>query len=181
VDYRTEVIREMVAIAAERTVRVVGEACRGGVDCFRIIGGEYATQLMGPSAWDEPIVPFDRPLVEMIHSHGAIAHYHNHGYMQRFLACIADLGIDSLDPVEQPPYGDIEMPEAAALVGHRVCLVGGLDDMEVLETRPREEVQRTGAGLLEREDIISTEEHLQVSSDPRPGSPSLWKTGGRLG
>lgn len=145
-----EVIREMVSIAAERAFRVVEEACRGGVDCFRIIGGEYATQLMGPRAWDELIVPFDRPLVEMIHSYGAIAHYHNHGYMQRFLESIADLGIDSLDPVEQPPYGDIEMHDAVTRIGHRVCLVGGLDDMEVLETRPQEEVQRMGAELLER-------------------------------
>lgn len=147
---KPEVIRGMVATAAERTLRVVEEACQRGVDCFRIIGGEYATQLMGPSAWDELIVPFDRPLVELIHSHGAIAHYHNHGYMQRFLEAIADLGIDSLDPVEQPPYGDIEMHEAVARIGDRVCLVGGLDDMEVLETRPAEEVERMAADLLER-------------------------------
>jgi len=66
----------MVAIAAERTIRVVEEACRGGVNCLRIIGGEYATQLMGPIAWDELIGPFDRPLGEMIHSHGSIGHYH---------------------------------------------------------------------------------------------------------
>jgi len=147
---KPEVIREMVALAAERAIRVVEEACQGGVDCFRIIGGEYATQLMGPRAWDELIVPFDRPLVEMIHSYGAIAHYHNHGYMQRFLERIAELGVDSLDPVEQPPYGDIEMHQAMERVGGAVCLVGGLDDMEVLETRPVEEVQRMGTELLER-------------------------------
>jgi len=144
-----EIIRRMVAMAAERAFRVVEEACRGGMDCFRIVGGEYATQLMGPMAWGELIVPFDRPLVEMIHSYGAIAHYHNHGYMQRFLESIAELGVDSLDPVEQPPYGDIEMPESLARIGDRVCLVGGLDDMEVLETRPPEEVQRMGHELLE--------------------------------
>ena len=145
-----EVIRRMVAVAAGRIYTVVEEACRGGVDCFRIVGGEYATQLMGPRAWRELVVPYDRPLVELIHSYGAIAHYHNHGYMQRFLEDIADLGIDSLDPIEQPPYGDMQMEEARARIGDRVCLVGGLDDMEVLETRPREEVLRMGEELLQR-------------------------------
>ena len=149
-----DVIRHMVAVAAERVYRVVEEACRGGVDCFRIVGGEYATQLMGPRAWDELVVPYDRPLIDLIHAHGAIAHYHNHGNMRRFLHRIADLGIDSLDPIEQPPYGDIDMADAMARVGDRgggrVCLVGGLDDMEVLETRPLPEVLRLAADLLDR-------------------------------
>jgi uroporphyrinogen-III decarboxylase len=145
-----EIIRRMAATAAERTFRVVEEACRGGVDCFRIVGGEYATQLMGRRAWDELVVPYDRPLIDMIHSYGAIAHYHNHGSMGRFLEDIAALGIDSLDPVEQPPYGDMDMAEAMARIGDRVCLVGGLDDMEILETRPLGEVLRLGADLLER-------------------------------
>jgi len=145
-----ELIRRMVAQAAERTARVVERACERGVDCFRIVGGEYATQLMGRRAWDELIVPFDQPLIELIHAHGGLAHFHNHGFMQRFIEDIAALGMDSLDPIEQPPYGDMQMHEARARIGDRVCLVGGLDDMEVLETRPREEVLQLGAELLER-------------------------------
>jgi hypothetical protein len=147
-----EVIRRMVACAAERVYRVVEEACRSGVDCFRIVGGEYATQLMGRRAWEELVVPYDRPLVELMHSYGAIVHYHNHGNMQRFLEDIAALGIDSLDPLEQPPYGDIEMGEALERIGDQVCLVGGLDDMEVLETRPREEVLLLARQILARAD-----------------------------
>jgi hypothetical protein len=145
-----EVIREMVALAAGRAYRFAEEACRGGVDCIRIIGGEYATELMGPRAWEELIVPFDGPLVEMIHSYGAIAHYHNHGHMRRVIEQIADLGIDSLDPVEQPPYGDLEMDEAMARIGDRVCPLGGLDDMEILETRPWAEIEPMAVDLLER-------------------------------
>jgi hypothetical protein len=145
-----DIIRELVATAAERIHCVVEEACEGGVDCFRIVGGEYATQLMGPRAWKELIVPYDKPLVEMMQSHGAIAHYHNHGNMQAFLESIAELGVDSMDPIEQPPYGDIEIDEAMRRIGDRVCLVGGLDDMEVLETRPPKEVRAMATDLIER-------------------------------
>lgn len=144
-----DIIREMVRIAAEREFVAIEQACAAGVDCVRVVGGEYATELMGPRAWDELVVPYDKPLIDMIHSYGAIAHYHNHGRMQRCLEKIAALEMDSLDPVEQKPYGDIEMPEALQRVGERVCLVGGLDDMEVLETRPREEVLRMAEGLLQ--------------------------------
>jgi hypothetical protein len=147
-----ELIRRLVATAAERMARVVEKALRGGVDCLRIVGGEYATQLMGPRAWRELVVPYDQPLVALIHRYGAIAHYHNHGSMQHWLEDIAALGIDSLDPIEQPPYGDIAMHEAMARIGARVCLVGGLDDMEVLETRPTPEVLRLAEELVQRVD-----------------------------
>jgi hypothetical protein len=145
-----DVIARMVQVAADRLYALLEEACAAGVDCVRVYGGEYATQLMGPAAWRELVVPHDARLVEMVHAHGGIVHYHNHGNMRRFLGQIADLGIDSLDPIEQPPYGDIEMDEAFRLVGERVCLVGGLDDMEILETRPLDEIRRRGAELIER-------------------------------
>jgi uroporphyrinogen-III decarboxylase len=145
-----DLIAHMVDMATRRTLEIVREACEGGVDCFRLVGGEYATELMGRRAWDELVVPHDTALVELIHSFGGIVHYHNHGRMQRFLERIADLGIDSLDPIEQPPYGDISMAEAMSRIGDRVCLVGGLDDMEVLETRPTEEVLSMAETLLER-------------------------------
>lgn len=144
-----EIILQMVARAAERTYRVIEAACEGGVDCFRIVGGEYATQLMGQRAWDELVVPFDGPLVELMHGHGAIAHYHNHGYMQRFIDQIAELGVDSLDPIEQPPYGDIEMGDGMGRIGDRVCLVGGLDDMEVLEIRDTAEVLALADAIMD--------------------------------
>ncbi len=142
------VIRNMVGLMAQRIYDYTERACQAGVRIYRLVGGEYATQLMGPRAWDELVAPFDKPLVELIHRYGGIAHYHNHGNMQRFIGQIADLGIDSLDPIEQPPYGDITMHEAQRRIGDRVCLVGGLDDMEVLDTRPLDEVLRMGEELL---------------------------------
>jgi hypothetical protein len=42
------------------------------------------------------------------------------------------------------------MADALQRVGERVCLVGGLDDMEVLQIRSREEVLPMAAELLER-------------------------------
>jgi len=147
---RPEIIVHMVSLAAERVYQVLEEAVARGVDCIRLYGGEYATELMGPAAWHDLVVPFDGRLVAMLQSYGAIVHYHNHGRMQRWLERIADLGSNSLDPIEQPPYGDIEMHEAYERIGGRVCLVGGLDDMEILERRPLDEVRRLGAGLLER-------------------------------
>ncbi|MGD9496061.1 MAG: uroporphyrinogen decarboxylase family protein [Armatimonadota bacterium] len=124
---------ELVRVAAERCYHWVEQACRGGVDCFRIIGGEFASTQLGPEGFRATMLEFDRPMVEIMHEHGALAHYHNHGPMGRFLEMLADIGIDSLDPLEGPPWGDTTLAECKQRIGDRVCLLGNLDDMEVLD------------------------------------------------
>lgn len=128
-----EVFMELVRVAAERCYHWVEAACRGGVDAFRIIGGEFASTQLGPEGFRLTMLQFDRPMVEIMHEHGALAHYHNHGPMDRYLEMLAEIGIDSLDPLEGPPWGDTTLAECKQRIGDRVCLVGNLDDMEVID------------------------------------------------
>ena len=128
----------------------VGRAAPAGVDAYRLVGGEYASELLGPKGFDALVAAFDTPLVELIHRHGAIAYYHNHGNVSRFLERFAALGIDFLDPLEVPPYGDVDLGDAIRRIGDDVCLVGGLDDMEVLETRPTAEVKQMARETLRK-------------------------------
>jgi len=143
-------MREMVAEGHRRIMDFVERACPAGVDGFRIVGGEYATEMLGPKAFQALVTPFDTELVALIHRFGGIAYYHNHGDVSRYLEMLADLGIDFLDPLEVPPYGDVDLGDAIRRIGERVCLVGGLDDMEVIETRPTEEVKALGRQALSK-------------------------------
>ncbi|MGC9320458.1 MAG: uroporphyrinogen decarboxylase family protein [Armatimonadota bacterium] len=143
-----DVFMELVRVAAQRCYHWVEECCRQGVDCFRIIGGEYASTQLGPEGFRETMLQFDRPLVEIMHEHEAIAHYHNHGPMDRFLEMIADIGVDSLDPLEGPPWGDITLAEAKARIGDRVCLLGNLDDMEVIDRVDGETIEKLAAECI---------------------------------
>lgn len=133
-----ELVLELVRVGSERINAFVEEACRMGVDGFRIVGGEYATEQLGPKGFAALVKPFDTELVKIIHDHGAVAYYHNHGNVSRFLEDLADLGIDALDPLEMPPYGDTDLADAKRRIGDRVCLVGPLDDMEILEKEDEE-------------------------------------------
>ncbi|MGQ9808892.1 MAG: uroporphyrinogen decarboxylase family protein [Armatimonadota bacterium] len=136
---RPDLIRTLCEDASERILQRAEDLCGAGVRAFRIIGGEYVTVQLGPSAFDELVARFDVPLVETIHRYGGIAYYHNHGPVTRFLPRLAALGIDALDPLEAPPWGDVDLREARRLAGERLCFVGNLDDMEVLESLPLEE------------------------------------------
>lgn len=140
---------ELCEVAAERCNWWVEECCREGVDCFRIIGGEFASTQLGPEGFRETMLRFDRPLVDLMHRYGALAHYHNHGPMGQYLEMIAEIGVDSLDPLEGPPWGDTTLAECKQRIGDRVCLLGNLDDMEVIQKVDGETIEQLAEECIE--------------------------------
>lgn len=140
---------QLTQVAAGRLNEYVHRLCREGVDGFRIVGGEYATVQLGPSGFDKLVAPFDAESIGIIHSYGALAYYHNHGCVTAFLDKLADLGMDCMDPLEASPWGDVEIGEAVKRVGDRVCLLGNLDDMEVIDRLPEEQVVRIAEERLD--------------------------------
>jgi uroporphyrinogen decarboxylase len=139
----------VVQMASERLNSFVENACKAGVDAFRVVGGEYATEQLGPSGFDALVKPYDTELHCFIHKYGGIAYYHNHGDVNRFLEAFAELEVDALDPLEVPPYGDVDLADAKKRIGDRVCLVGGLDDMEILESLDQETVREQARKCIE--------------------------------
>jgi uroporphyrinogen-III decarboxylase len=137
---RPDLLIRMTATASERLIAYVESLCKAGVEGFRIVGGEYVSVQLGPRAFRELVIPFDTELARVIHQHGAVAYYHNHGRVTRYLPLLADLGMDALDPLEAPPWGDVDLAHARRAVGGQLCLVGNLDDMEIVDALPTEEV-----------------------------------------
>jgi len=141
---------ELCRAGSERLNPFIEQACKAGVDVFRIIGGEYVTVQLGPKAVPKLLAPFDTPQVDIMHRYGALAHYHNHGPIMRFLDALADLGIDCMDPFEAPPCGDCDLVEAKRHMRGRTCILGNLDDMEVIDRLPEAQVCEIAAARLEQ-------------------------------
>lgn len=135
-----DLLRQLTSVASRRLNDWVDRLCRAGVDAFRIIGGEYASVQLGPAGFDELVLEQDRELIDIMHRHGAIAYYHNHGPVMRYLSRFCEIGMDALDPLEAPPWGDADLHAAREQCGNNVCFVGNLDDMEILDKLNTDEV-----------------------------------------
>jgi uroporphyrinogen-III decarboxylase len=144
-----DAMEHMVAVAAERLNRWVEKASAAGVDAWRIVGGEYASVQLGPEGFRTLVANYDSELVDIMHHYRAIAYFHNHGPSMAYLDDFAAIGIDALDPLEAPPWGDCDLRATMERIGDRVCLVGNLDDMEIIEKRSRKEVQEIARERLE--------------------------------
>lgn len=123
----------LVEVANERACIAAELACQAGIDAFRIIGGEYASTQLGPSAYRQVVTEPDRQLVQIMHDHGALVYYHNHGPVMQYLEMFAEIGMDAADCFEAPPWGDCDLAAAQQVLQGRVCMVGNLDDMEVID------------------------------------------------
>lgn len=135
---------ELCRVGSERLLPFVRDAAAQGIEAFRIVGGEYVTVQLGPAAVGPALQQFDSALCDAIHETNAIAYYHCHGPVMRYLEDLAFLGIDALDPLEAPPWGDCDLAQAKRILQGRVCIVGNLDDMEILEKQPADVVKRIG-------------------------------------
>lgn len=136
-----DLMRKLTDLFAVRINDWVDRLCKAGVDAFRVVGGEYASVQLGPAGFDALVLEQDRELIDIIHRHGGVAYYHNHGPVMRFMTRFREIGMDALDPLEAPPWGDADLGKARAACGDKVAFVGNLDDMEVLEKLDFEQIR----------------------------------------
>ena len=127
-----------------------GMATEDCIETFRIIGGEYVSTQVGPGGKEALIRKPDKKLIEIIHEYSGIAFYHNHGPMMNFLEDYAYIGVDFLEPMEAPPWGDTDLGKAKEIIQDRYCMVGNLDDMEIIEKLDKEQVVKIARERIEQ-------------------------------
>ncbi len=114
---------------------------------WRIYGPEYVTEPFLPSAFfDDYVVKYTGPMVEMIKSNGGFARIHSHGCIKNVLSNIINMGADAIDPIEPPPQGDVELKYLRSNYGKQLVLFGNIEVNDV-ENMPsnlfREMVKQT--------------------------------------
>ncbi len=110
---------------------------------WRIYGPEYATEpYLPPSLYNEYVVGYTKPMVDMIHTHGGFARIHSHGRIKSSLPYIIEMGADAIDPIEPPPLGDVELADVRREYGDRLVLFGNIEirDIENMEPSQFEKV-----------------------------------------
>jgi len=144
-----DVMEALVQEGARRIQMAAERLLEGGVDAFRIIGPEYASTQLGPVGYERLVVPYDKALVALMKDAGAIAYLHNHGPIMRYLSMIREIAPHALDPVEASPWGDFDPEHVRDDLGDDVCIVGNLDDMEVMGKLSFEEIAPMAQRLID--------------------------------
>jgi hypothetical protein len=138
-----ERVLEAVEILTQRAEDLVRYLIAQGVGpVFGWIGTELCVPpLMSPADFREFIVPFDARLHRLVHEAGGLVHHHCHSKVGTVLEDFAAMGVDSLDPLEAPPMGDVTLTEAKRRIGDRVCLHGNVQFGDMIRA-PEQDIAR---------------------------------------
>lgn len=81
---------------------------------------------MGKEHFKRLVFPFDKKINDAVHAIEGRHRAHCHGRSGEFLEIFADMGIDALEPLEPPPYGDNCIKDAKRRVGGRMLISGNI-------------------------------------------------------
>ena len=119
-------VKEFLERAMVR-LRIIYKWCleRDLADIYFLVGTELASPpLVSRDTFLNWIVPYDKELIEMIHSYGKKVIQHYHGQIKEVLPDFADMGPDGLHTIEAPPVGNCTFTEAYDIVKDNISLIG---------------------------------------------------------
>lgn len=115
-------------------------------DIYFLVGSELAAPpMVNYDTFRDWIMPFQKELIDLVHSFGKLVITHFHGRIRGLLKDFLELGPDGLHTIEEPPVGDCPLEEAFSVVGDRIALIGTIqyDEFRALEPESmRKEVRR---------------------------------------
>lgn len=97
---------------------------------------------MGMRLFDEFVFPYDKKVNDAVHAIGGRLRAHCHGNCMEYLERMSEMGVDAIEPLEPPPFGDVDLKEAKRRVGDRMLLSGNVPSPLFVQMS-REEVRKS--------------------------------------
>lgn len=175
-----DLVLTAIATFAERVHAHARAALAAGIrGVYGWVGPELCIPpLLSLRHFDRYCDAFDRPLIATIHEGGGRVWVHCHGKMRGVIERFADQGVDVLNPIEPPPMGDLELPEAFAIVGERMGLEGNLETHDLMTATP-EVLRAKLAAAVEagrgRRFILCPSSGFNENPEPGPTELRNWR------
>jgi len=134
-------LRDALAFCADMQIRFATAQVEAGAHAIWLGDCNASTHLISPAAYRQYALPEARRVVQAIQAAGGLVICHNSEEKPAGLQAQAEQGVDVLSVGP-----GLDLAEARKAVGDRVCLVGNIDPIRVLERGTprsvREEVKR---------------------------------------
>ena len=135
---------EIVGMFQARMMEEVRHALDGGVRHF-FANWYYNSMSAGwsPGIWEEAFAPRLKEMCDAVHAAGGTVNLYDDGRLMPVAGMMADAGIDVLQTLTPPPVGDVDLAGLKRRIGDRVCLMGYVDLLYVVQRGTPELIERT--------------------------------------
>jgi uroporphyrinogen decarboxylase len=119
-----------------------------GVD-VHCVGGNVPGGFLGKRIYDKYVLPFEKKYIAFVQQNGTPAMYHNCGEIMNLVESYRELGARIVEPFSPPPLGDADLARAKEIVGDAYVMVGGVDQVNVLQQGTIDQVRRVTEATIE--------------------------------
>jgi uroporphyrinogen decarboxylase len=139
--------REMVEYFLPCLIQRAQKMVAAGADVIEVAG--HWTGQVGPKIFKKYIFEYENRLVRAIHATGVPVIYHNCGNAARIMRYYNDLEIDCWGYLTPPPYADVVLEEALAVLRPTLTLRGNIDQVDFLVKATPQQVREKVRETLE--------------------------------
>jgi len=146
-----EWVHRFLSVLQAKKLRFIEESLAGArYDLIETGGGAASSTCVSPGLHKEFCLPYDRQQHDAIHALGLPVVYHTCGGMMPILDLIVANGCDASETLTPPGMGgDARPAEIKQRIGGQVCLIGGVNQFQVLDCGEREEIRTEVFRLFE--------------------------------
>ena len=141
---------ELIGLFQEEMMAEVDHAIRAGVRHF-FANWYYNSMSVGwsPRIWRDVFAPQLKEMCDHVHAVQGTVNIYDDGKFMPVAEMIADTGVDVLQTLTPPPVGDCDLAELKRRIGDRVCLMGYVDLLYVVQRGTPDLIEQTVREAIE--------------------------------
>jgi uroporphyrinogen decarboxylase len=141
--------RELMELSLARVAAYTSAIDAAGID-VHLVGGNVPGGFLGRRNYEQHILAYERRQIELAQANGTPAIYHNCGQIMQLVESYKSLGVVGVEPFSPPPQlGDADLAKVKELVGGDYLVVGGVDQVLVIQNGTVADVRRATARTME--------------------------------
>jgi uroporphyrinogen-III decarboxylase len=143
-------VHELLRALLDRKLQFIEQhLCGADFDLIETGGGAASSTVISPALFRQFCLPYDRELHDALHDCGFRVVYHTCGGMMALLDLIPENGCDASETLTPPAVGgDADHAAIKRRLGDRLCLIGGLDQVNILAHGTPVEIRREVSRLF---------------------------------
>jgi uroporphyrinogen decarboxylase len=143
-----EFFKKLMQFTISRTLDYTSAFIEAGADVI-LVGGNVAGGFLGARTYEQYILSHEKAYVDFIKARGCPVVYHNCGEIMALVESYKKLGAQVVEPFSPVPLGDANLRQAIDIVHGDYVIIGGVDQVNVLQKGTREQVRKATLETLD--------------------------------
>jgi uroporphyrinogen decarboxylase len=143
-------MQEVFAFYTRYALARIRAALAARPDEIMLGGSASSLSVSSPALFRKYDLPFIQEAARLCREAGVFSHLHVCGRSMAIVEMVAEESdVDVIEPLEEPPAGDVDIAEVKRRYGHRLCLKGNINTFEFMLRATPEQVREKARRLID--------------------------------